>query len=70
MVNPNDIREILFNISKHNIIPIFGNLTKKQISYKNGIDIVTDIDIAVEKELNNHLARLLKKDRFIPLHIM
>ena len=65
MVNPNDIREILFNISKHNIIPSFGNLTKKQISYKNGIDIVTDIDIEVEKELNNHLAKLIKKSNFI-----
>ena len=50
MVNPNDIREILLSISNKNIIPSFGNLNKNQISYKNGIDIVTDVDIAVEIE--------------------
>ena len=30
MIDPNDMREILFNISKSIIIPSFGNLTKKQ----------------------------------------
>ena len=49
MINPNDLREILFNISKDIILPSFGNLKKNQISYKDGKDIVTDIDIAVEK---------------------
>ena len=65
MVNPNDIREILFNISKNVIIPSFGNLAKKQISYKNGIDIVTDIDIAVEQDLNQKLSKLIKNSNFI-----
>ena len=50
MINPNDLREILFNISKNIILPSFGNLEKNQISYKDGKDIVTDIDISVEKE--------------------
>ena len=59
MVNPNDIREILLRISNKNIIPSFGNINKKQISYKNGIDIVTDVDIAVEIELNHQLSKLL-----------
>ena len=53
MVNPNDIREILLSISNKKIIPSFGNLNKNQISYKNGIDIVTDVDVAVEIELNH-----------------
>ena len=44
MINPNDLREILFNISKDVILPSFGNLEKNQISYKGGKDIVTDID--------------------------
>lgn len=65
MVNPNDIREILFKISKNIILPSFGNLAKNQISYKNGMDIVTDIDIAVEIELNNQLSKLLSKSNFI-----
>ena len=65
MVNPNDIREILFSISNKQIIPSFGNLNKNQISYKNGIDIVTDVDIAVEIELNHQLSKLFKNSNFI-----
>ena len=65
MINSDVIREILFNISKNIIIPSFGNLAKKQISYKNGIDIVTDIDVAVEQELHNQLTKLIKNSNFI-----
>ena len=59
MINPNDLREILLKISKEIILPSFGNLKKNQISYKDGKDIVTDIDISVEKELNNILPKLI-----------
>ena len=65
MVNPNDIREILFKISKNTIIPSFGNLNTNQISYKNGNEIVTEVDISVEIELNNQLTKLLKNSKFI-----
>jgi len=65
VINPNDIRDILFNISKKLIIPSFGNLNKNQISYKNGIDIVTDVDIAVEIEIKKLLSKLLKNSNFI-----
>ena len=65
MIDSSDIREILFRVSKTIIIPSFGNLAKKQISYKNGVDIVTDIDIAVEQELNNQLSKLIKNSNFI-----
>ena len=65
MINPNDLKEILFNISKDIILPSFGNLEKDQISYKDGKDIVTDIDICVEKELNNILPKLIKNSNFI-----
>ena len=65
MINPNDLREILFKISKEIILPSFGNLKKNQISYKDGKDIVTDIDILVEKELNNILPRLIQNSNFI-----
>ena len=65
MINPNDLREILFNISKDIILPSFGNLEKNQISYKDGKDIVTDIDISVEKELNNILPKLIHNSNFV-----
>ena len=65
MINPNDLREILFNISKDIILPSFGNLEKNQISYKDGKDIVTDIDISVEKELYNILPKLIQNSKFI-----
>ena len=65
MINPNDLREILFNISKNIILPSFGNLKKNQVSYKEGRDIVTDIDISVEKELNIILPKLIQKSNFV-----
>ena len=65
MVDPNDLKEILYNISKNIILPSFGNLEKNQISYKDGKDIVTDIDISVEKELNNILPKLIQNSNFI-----
>ena len=65
MINPNDLREILFNISKDIILPSFGNLKKNQISYKGGKDIVTDIDISVEKKLNNILPKLIHNSNFV-----
>ena len=65
MINPNDLREILFNLSKNIIIPSFGNLKKNQITYKNGKDIVTDIDVMVEDELRKFLLKLVKNSNFI-----
>ena len=65
MVNVNDIREILYNISKKIIIPSFGNLSNNQISYKNNKDIVTEIDIKVEKELHFELSKLIKNSKFV-----
>ena len=65
MINPNNLREILYNISKKTILPSFGNLAENQISYKNGKDIVTDTDISVETELSTLLPKLLKNSQFI-----
>ena len=65
MINPNDLREILFNISRKIIIPSFGSLSDSQISYKNGKDIVTEVDIAVEIELRNYLLKLIRNSNFI-----
>ncbi len=65
MINPDDLREILYNISKNLILPSFGNLAEKQISYKGGKDIVTDIDISVEEKLSILLPKLVKNSNFI-----
>ena len=65
MINPNDLQEILYNLSNKIIIPNFGNLSQKQISYKNGKDIVTEIDIEVESELRNILPTLIENSNFI-----
>jgi len=65
VVNPNDLKEILYNISKKIILPSFGNLKSNQISYKNEKDIVTEIDLAVEQELSLSLPKLLKNSNFI-----
>ncbi len=65
MVNPNDLKEIFYNISKKIIVPSFGNLKSNQISYKNEKDIVTEIDLAVELELSIFLLKLLKNANFI-----
>ena len=65
MVNVDDIREILFDISNKIILPSFGNLSNNQISYKNNKDIVTEIDIKVEKELYSHFSKLVKNSKFV-----
>ena len=65
MINPNDLREIIYNISKSIILPSFGNLKKKQISYKDGKGIVTEIDISVENQLSRILPKLIKNSNFI-----
>jgi len=65
VVNQNDIREILLKTSEKLIIPSFGKLKESQISFKNGLDIVTEVDIAVELELNNQLSKLLDNANFI-----
>ncbi len=65
MVNIDVIREILYNISIKIIEPGFGNLSSNQITYKNEKDIVTEIDIKVEKELHAHLTKLIKNSKFV-----
>ena len=65
MVDPNDLKEILYNISKKIIVPSFGNLKSNQITYKNEKDIVTEIDFAVELELSISLTKLVHNADFI-----
>ena len=64
-VNNDDIKSLLYEISKSKIIPNFRNLKSEQISYKNNRDIVTIIDIEVEAFLKKHLSQLIKNSNFI-----
>ena len=43
MINPNDLREILFNISKDIILPSFGNLEKNQIPVKTYVGDIREM---------------------------
>ena len=61
MINPNDLREILFKISKEIILPSFGNLKKNQISYKDGKDIVIYVWYDNEFGYTKQVIRLAKQ---------
>ena len=57
-INNDEIKSILHDISKNIIIPKYKNLDREDIKYKNNKDLVTIVDLAVEKELQ-------KKTKFI-----
>ena len=64
-VNNDELQNILFDISKKNIIPKFKNLKKSEIQYKNINDLVTSVDIKVEEELKDKLTSLLPNSLFV-----
>jgi len=64
-INNDDIKDILYKISKEIILPKHKNLKDEDIKLKNKIDLVTSVDIAVEQELNNILSLLLPNSLFI-----
>ena len=63
-VDNDQIRSILFEISKKIILPNFRNLNSDQINYKNNKDIVTSVDIEVENYLKKTLPQFLKNSQF------
>ena len=64
-INNEDIRTILYEISKKIILPKFRNLSDNDIKFKNNVDIVTSVDIEVENKLKNILTNLLLNSLFI-----
>ena len=60
-VDNDQIRSILFEISKNKILPNFRNLNSNQINYKNNKDIVTSVDIEVENYLKKNFTSIFKK---------
>ena len=64
-INDNDIKEILFQISKKIILPKYQNLKSSDIKYKNNLDLVTSVDIEVENKLKKILLSLLPNSLFV-----
>ena len=64
-IKQEDIYEICFKISQNIILPKYQNLKEEDIKYKNRSDLVTSVDIAVEKELKKNLLKILPSSNFI-----
>ena len=64
-IKQENIHEICYNISKNIILPKYKNLKENDIQYKNGTDLVTTVDIAVEKELKKNLLKIIPSSNFI-----
>ena len=64
-INNEQIKSILFEVSKEFILPKFKNLKSEEIQFKNNKDLVTQVDLAVEEKLNNILCSLLPNSLFV-----
>ena len=60
-----DIKNILFKVSKNIILPKFKKLSDDDIRYKNNIDLVTSVDIDVENYLKESLLKILPNSLFV-----
>ena len=54
-INNDEIKSILLDISQNIIIPKYKNLDREDIKFKNNKDLVTIVDVAVEKKLQKKL---------------
>ena len=64
-INNDEIKSILHNISQNIIIPKYKNLDREDIKFKNNNDLVTTVDVAVEKKLQKKLNLLLPNSLFV-----
>ena len=64
-INNEEIKSILFDVSKEFILPKFKNLKSEEIQFKNKRDLVTQVDLAVEEKLNHILCSLLPNSLFV-----
>ena len=60
-----DIKNICYTISKKIILPKFCNLKESDIKRKSNNDLVTSVDIEVEKQLQINLKKLIPSSYFI-----
>ena len=64
-IDNNEIKSILFDLSKKFILPMFRNLKDSDLMKKKNNDLVTSVDLQVEEELNNILRKLLPNSLFV-----
>ena len=64
-IDNNEIKSILFDISKKYILPKYGKLNDRDIMRKINNDLVTSVDLSVEEELNNVFCKLLPNSLFV-----
>ena len=64
-IKNDQIKSILFEVSKEFILPKFKNLKSEEIKFKNKSDLVTEVDLVVEEKLNNILCSLLPNSLFV-----
>ena len=64
-IKDNDIKNILFQISKKIILPKYQKLDLEDIKSKNNGDLVTVVDIDVENRLKKDLLKLLPNSLFV-----
>jgi len=64
-INNDEIKSILYDISKSIILPKFQKLKNEDIKIKNNTDLVTSVDIEVEKKLKKILLSLLPNSLFV-----
>ena len=64
-IDNNEIKSILFDLSKKFILPMYNNLKDGDVMRKKNNDLVTSVDFRVENELNNILLKLLPNSLFV-----
>ena len=64
-IDSNEIKSILFDLSKKFILPMYNNLKEVDIMRKKNNDLVTSVDFRVEEELDIILQKLLPNSLFV-----
>ena len=57
-IDNNEIKSILFDLSKKFILPKYNNLDQKDIKIKNDNDIFTCVDVIVEEEFDTSVENM------------
>ena len=64
-INNDEVKSIIFDLSKSLILPKYKRLKESDIKLKNKADFVTTVDIEVENELEKILLKLLPNSLFV-----
>ncbi len=64
-INDNEIKSILYDLSKKYVLPKYNNLKDSDIKRKQNNDLVTSVDLKIEEELNKFLCKFLPNSLFV-----